>query len=69
MVDGELLVRGDVQGGEAASFNALQQRLGRKTVTAAMQAEYPVFVRLYDILFDGTGGFAGTAMDKTSGSA
>jgi DNA ligase-1 len=54
VVDGELLVRGEVQGGEAASFNALQQRLGRKTVTAAMQAEYPVFVRLYDILFDGT---------------
>ena len=54
VVDGELLVRGDVQGGEAASFNALQQRLGRKNVTAAMQSEYPVFVRLYDILFDGT---------------
>ena len=54
VVDGELLVRGDVQGGEAASFNALQQRLGRKNVTAAMQAEYPVFVRLYDILFDNT---------------
>ena len=53
VVDGELLVRGDVQGGEAASFNALQQRLGRKNVTAATQAEYPVFVRLYDILFDG----------------
>ncbi len=53
VVDGELLVRGDVQGGEAASFNALQQRLGRKNVTVAMQAEYPVFVRLYDILFDG----------------
>jgi DNA ligase-1 len=53
VVDGELLVRGDLQGGEAASFNVLQQRLGRKTVTAAMQAEYPVFVRLYDILFDG----------------
>jgi DNA ligase 1 len=52
VLDGELLVRGEVQGGEAASFNALQQRLGRKTVTAAMQAEYPVFVRLYDILFD-----------------
>lgn len=53
VIDGELLVRGNLQGGEAASFNALQQRLGRKTVTAAMQAEYPVFVRLYDILFDG----------------
>src|SRR5690606_1702892 len=27
VIDGELLVRGEVQGGEAASFNALQQRL------------------------------------------
>jgi DNA ligase-1 len=54
VVDGELMVKGDVQGGEAASFNALQQRLGRKTVSAKMLAEYPAFVRLYDILFDGT---------------
>lgn len=52
-VDGELLVKGEVQGGEAASFNALQQRLGRKVVSAKMLAEYPAFVRLYDILFDG----------------
>ncbi|MGB5076184.1 MAG: cisplatin damage response ATP-dependent DNA ligase [Sphingorhabdus sp.] len=52
VLDGELLVRGDLQGGEAASFNTLQQRLGRKSVTTAMQKEYPVFVRLYDILFD-----------------
>ena len=54
VLDGELLVRGDHQGGEAASFNALQQRLGRKQVSAKMQADYPAFVRLYDILFDGT---------------
>ncbi len=53
VADGELLVRGDHQGGEAASFNALQQRLGRKTVSAKMQADYPAFVRLYDLLFDG----------------
>ena len=58
MLDGELLVRGEGQGrsehgGETASFNALQQRLGRKAVTARMQAEFPAFVRLYDILFDG----------------
>ena len=61
VVDGELLVKGDAQGGTlgdgegggAASFNALQQRLGRKTVSAKMQAEFPAFVRLYDILFDG----------------
>ena len=53
-VDGELLVKGEAQGGEAASFNALQQRLGRKTVSAKMLADYPAFVRLYDILFDGS---------------
>ncbi len=53
VLDGELLVRGSHQGGEeggAASFNALQQRLGRKTVTPKMLADYPAFVRLYDIL-------------------
>ena len=53
VLDGELLVRGDVQGGAAASFNALQQRLGRKVVSAKMQTDYPAFVRLYDILFEG----------------
>jgi len=53
VLDGELLVRGSAQGGEAggaASFNALQQRLGRKTVSAKMLGEYPAFVRLYDVL-------------------
>jgi DNA ligase-1 len=53
VLDGELLVKGDAQGGEAASFNALQQRLGRKKVSARMLGDYPAFVRLYDILFDG----------------
>jgi DNA ligase-1 len=59
VVDGELLVKGEHQGGAledgggAASFNALQQRLGRKVVSGKMQADYPAFVRLYDILFDG----------------
>jgi len=53
VLDGELLVRGDAQGGQAGSFNALQQRLGRKQVSAKMLAESPAFVRLYDILFDG----------------
>jgi DNA ligase-1 len=57
-VDGELLVKGEFQGAEAhggaaASFNALQQRLGRKLVSAKMLKEFPAFVRLYDILFDG----------------
>lgn len=53
VLDGELMVRGTVQGGEkggAASFNALQQRLGRKTVSKKMLAEAPAFVRLYDTL-------------------
>ncbi|NLS27640.1 DNA ligase [Sphingomonas sp. S2M10] len=54
VLDGELLVRGEAQGGEAGSFNALQQRLGRKIVSAKTLAEFPAFVRLYDILFDGT---------------
>ncbi|GAC1583885.1 MAG: hypothetical protein NVS3B5_18540 [Sphingomicrobium sp.] len=58
VLDGELLVRGagqgaDEHGGAVASFNALQQRLGRKNVSAKVQGEYPAFVRLYDILFDG----------------
>ena len=59
VLDGELLVKGEFQGGAleegggAASFNALQQRLGRKIVSAKMLADYPAFVRLYDILFDG----------------
>lgn len=52
VLDGELMVKGDFQGGEAASFNALQQRLGRKVVSAKMLADSPAFVRLYDILFD-----------------
>jgi len=53
VLDGELLVRGAHQGGEeggAASFNALQQRLGRKTVSKKMLTESPAFVRLYDVL-------------------
>jgi len=53
VLDGELLVRGSHQGGAsggAASFNALQQRLGRKVVSKAMLRDYPAFVRLYDLL-------------------
>ena len=53
ILDGELLVQGTTQGGEAggaASFNALQQRLGRKTVSKKMLAESPAFVRVYDVL-------------------
>jgi DNA ligase 1 len=49
-VDGELLVLRD---GLVQSFNMLQQRLNRKTVTARMLSEFPAHIRAYDILFDG----------------
>ncbi len=50
VLDGELLV---VKDREVASFETLQPRLGRVKVSAAMLAERPAHVRLYDILFDG----------------
>jgi DNA ligase-1 len=50
VLDGELLV---IRGGEVAPFADLQQRLNRKAVTGKMVREFPVGVRLYDILFDG----------------
>jgi DNA ligase-1 len=49
VLDGEMLVLRD---GEVMPFNELQQRLNRKTVTGKMLAQYPAFVRLYDILAD-----------------
>jgi DNA ligase-1 len=39
--------------GAAASFNALQQRLGRKIVSAKMLSDYPAFVRPLRHLIDG----------------
>lgn len=50
VLDGELLVARD---GRIAPFNDLQQRLNRKRVTAPMLRDFPAWVRLYDILFDG----------------
>jgi DNA ligase-1 len=50
VVDGELLV---MREGGVAPFAELQQRLNRKLVSARMMAQYPVAVRLYDMLFDG----------------
>jgi DNA ligase-1 len=50
VLDGELLVGTDF---EAMSFNALQQRLNRKAVSLKLMGEYPSFMHLYDILFDG----------------
>lgn len=49
-IDGELLVRRD---GRIQSFNALQQRLNRKTATAKLQADHPAHLRAYDLLAEG----------------
>ena len=50
VLDGELLV---IREGAVAPFADLQQRLNRKLVSAKMLRDFPVGVRLYDILFDG----------------
>ncbi len=47
-LDGELLIRSPIGG--VASFNELQQRLNRKTVTPKQMAERPAFLRAYDIM-------------------
>jgi DNA ligase-1 len=49
VLDGELLVLRD---DDVAPFNDLQQRLNRKTVTAAMLKSHPAHIRLYDLLFE-----------------
>lgn len=49
-LDGELLILRDSR---VQSFNVLQQRLNRKQVSAAMLAEFPAHIRVYDLLFDG----------------
>ncbi len=50
VLDGELLV---IRGDDVAPFADLQQRLNRKAPSAKMLRDFPVAVRLYDILFDG----------------
>ena len=49
-IDGELLIMRDQR---VQSFNVLQQRLNRKTVTAKLMAEFPAHLRAYDLLADG----------------
>jgi DNA ligase-1 len=50
-VDGELLITRDRR---VQSFNVLQQRLNRKTVTPKLLTEFPAHLRAYDLLADGT---------------
>jgi len=49
-IDGELLIK---RGGLVQSFNVLQQRLNRKTVTGKLMAEFPAHLRAYDLLAEG----------------
>ncbi len=49
-VDGELLIMRERR---VQSFNVLQQRLNRKTVTPKLMAEFPAHLRAYDLLADG----------------
>lgn len=54
VVDGELLVGGTSRSNsQTRTFSDLQQRLNRKTVNVRMLADYPAFVRAYDLLFEG----------------
>jgi DNA ligase 1 len=48
-IDGELLI---MRGGRVQSFNVLQQRLNRKTVSTKLLAEFPAHLRAYDLLVD-----------------
>jgi DNA ligase-1 len=46
-IDGELLI---MREGRVQSFNVLQQRLNRKSVTPKLLAEFPAHLRAYDLL-------------------
>ncbi|MCG6205311.1 ATP-dependent DNA ligase [Rhodopseudomonas sp. HC1] len=49
-IDGELLVLREQR---VQTFNVLQQRLNRKSVTPKLTKEYPIHLRAYDLLGDG----------------
>ena len=49
-IDGELLVLRDKR---VQTFNVLQQRLNRKSVTPKLVKEFPIHLRAYDLLGDG----------------
>jgi DNA ligase-1 len=60
VLDGELLV---IRNGQVAPFSDLQQRLNRKAPPPKMLHDFPVAVRLYDILFDGGEDVRGLPLD------
>jgi len=49
-IDGELLIMREHR---VRTFNVLQQRLNRKTITDKLMAEFPAHLRAYDLLADG----------------
>ena len=49
-IDGELLIMRDAR---VQTFNVLQQRLNRKSVTPKLMAEFPAHLRAYDLLAEG----------------
>jgi len=49
-IDGELLIMREHR---VQTFNVLQQRLNRKTITGKLVAEFPAHLRAYDLLADG----------------
>ncbi|RXF75516.1 cisplatin damage response ATP-dependent DNA ligase [Hansschlegelia zhihuaiae] len=49
-IDGELLI---LREGRVQTFNVLQQRLNRKSVTPKLLAEFPAHIRAYDLLVEG----------------
>jgi len=57
-LDGELLI---VRDGRVQSFNVLQQRLNRKTVTPKLMADFPAHLRAYDLLAEGDADLRGEA--------
>ena len=55
-IDGELLI---IREGRVQSFNVLQQRLNRKSVTPKLLAEFPAHLRAYDLLAEADGDLRG----------
>lgn len=60
-IDGELLV---LREGRVQTFNVLQQRLNRKSVTPKLIKEYPVHLRAYDLLSEGEADLRTLAYDE-----
>ncbi|MET0539258.1 MAG: cisplatin damage response ATP-dependent DNA ligase [Xanthobacteraceae bacterium] len=60
-LDGELLIMRD---GRVQSFNVLQQRLNRKTVTPKLLADFPAHLRAYDLLMEGDEDLRGLAFSR-----